>query len=134
MIKVLCILLVICEVIYAGPPYNLFANSSDKELLLLGQKFDEFAELLEKVLSRQTPVESPEVDDVNHSEESLKGLSSSSSSGNKLSLIERIRNRLTTTGSTTASPTGSSATPATPTVTPAPTPVTPAAPVAPPAL
>ena len=48
MFKVLFLFVIIYEVIYATPSYNLFANSSDEELVLLGRKFDEFAELLEK--------------------------------------------------------------------------------------
>lgn len=48
MIKVLCVVLVICGIIYGAPPYNLFANSSDEELVLLGRKFDDFAVLLEQ--------------------------------------------------------------------------------------
>lgn len=46
--KVLSVLCLLCAVIYASPPYKLFANNPDKELMLLGEKFDEFTELLEK--------------------------------------------------------------------------------------
>lgn len=125
MIKLLSVLLIILEVIYAAPPYNLFANSSDKELLLLGEKFDEFAVLLEqgeilnwifliinskmfsKVLSRKNHDVDSSEDGVNDSLETGKGLLSA---GNKLSIIDRIRNRLTTTGPTTTTGSSSSST------------------------
>jgi len=111
MIKVLCVLLVICETIYAEPPYSLFANSSDEELVLLGKKFDEFAVLLEQVLTRHKG-ESPEISEDTPLENAKLG-SLSSSSENKVSLLdrltERIRNRLTSTKvPTTTTTTGSS--------------------------